>query len=332
MSHRRLRAARSLIAVAALALSALVVPQLASADTGVPNTATITVHDGVSSTLGNVPHAALPAAIVEVGTTFGVEVSLTIDGIAPAGYPYGATVALTENGPGVLTTTTGALAPLATSVTIPTSYTAAADALVIRATVTPNPAPSTGDDDPPTVLPPLQADFAAFSVYLKVSVLDGQSAALKNGTAGADGSGCAVVDRTHPMCGVVNLPQGATGGTALTLGVCPAGAACAPGGLVTQFLGDLTSSAGASLYTRQSPASMTIICDKTLCGGAGVTTFRALWSTTAAGALTTAPPCPAKGVIGADQDFCTDLVASSRLKAGDLRLVVLFLTDVRGTI
>jgi hypothetical protein len=101
---------------------------------------------------------------------------------------------------------------------------------------------------------------------------------------------------------------------------------------VTQFLGDLTSSAGASLYTRQSPASMTIICDKTLCGGAGVTTFRALWSTTAAGALTTAPPCPAKGVIGAHQDFCTDLVSSSRLNAGDLRLVVLFLTDVRGTI
>ena len=56
MSHRRLRAARSLIAVAALALSALVVPQLASADTGVPNTATITVHDGVSSLWSDQTH------------------------------------------------------------------------------------------------------------------------------------------------------------------------------------------------------------------------------------------------------------------------------------
>jgi hypothetical protein len=46
----------------------------------------------------------------------------------------------------------------------------------------------------------------------------------------------------------------------------------------------------------------------------------------------TTPTCPAQGVIGADQEFCTDTVSSRRDNAGDLRLVVLFLEDVRGTI
>jgi hypothetical protein len=226
----------------------------------------------------------------------------------------------------VLQTTTAMLPAGSSSLHVTTSYSRATAALTVTASVTATP------PDESTVPPTIAGSAAPFPVDLSLSLIDGQDAALLNGTAGADAAGCAVVDAEHPMCGILSLPHGATGGTALSLGVCPTGATCAPGGLVTQFLGDLTAPDGADLYTRTAPASMTIVCDKSLCGKGGVASYRAQWSESATGALTTAPLCPAKGVIGADQTFCTDVVSSSRMNAGDLRLVVLFLHDVRGTI
>lgn len=328
MSHRRLRITRSLIAVAALALSALAVPQLASADAPLPTTATVTVttDPAIAASLGSLPPGSLPAVLAAVGTPFDVEVSLTDAGGLPAVYDYPATVTLTATGPGVLQTTTATLSAGTSNLHISTSYSQATAALTVTASVTATP------PDDSTVPPTVTGSAAAFPVDLSLSLIDGQSPALKNGTAGADAAGCAVVDAAHPMCGVVTLPRGATGGTALSLGACPTGATCTAGSLVTQFLGDLTGPDGADLYTRTAPASMTIYCDKTLCGKGGVASYRAQWSSSATGALTTAPVCPAKGVIGADQEFCTDVVSSSRLNAGDLRLVVLFLHDVRGMI
>ena len=327
MSHRHLRALRSLTAAAALVLAALVVPQAASGGTTVtPTTATVVVRTdpALASSLGDVPDGALPQVLAAVGTPVQVEVSLTGANGAAASYSYDTAVTLAADGPGALSTTTGIIPAYASSARISTSYSKASAAVTITATVR----PARGHAS----TPPLAGSAAPFAVDLKLTLLGGQDPSLLNGTAGADAAGCAVVNAAHPMCGILSLPRGASGGTALSLGLCPTGAACTPGALVTQFLGDLTDATGADLYTRTAPASMAIICDKTLCGGSGVSSYRALWSTTATGALVAAPPCPATGVIGADQDFCTDLVASSRLNAGDLRLVVLFLTDVRGTI
>ena len=42
------------------------------------------------------------------------------------------------------------------------------------------------------------------------------------------------------------------------------------------------------------------------------------------------PGCPAKGVIGEDQEACVDYVSSSRNK-GDLYLHLLFVADARGS-
>ncbi|MDQ0615393.1 hypothetical protein QF046_003034 [Microbacterium sp. W4I4] len=330
MSHRRLRITRSLIAVAALALSALVAPQMASADPPPPlptaATVTVTTDPAIAASLGTLPSGSLPAVLAAVGTPFDVGVSLTDAGGMPAVYEYPATVTLTATGPGVLQTTTATLPAGASSLHISTSYSQATAALTVTASITATPPEHT------TVPPTVSGVAAAFPVDLSLTLIDGQSPALKNGTAGADAAGCAVVDAAHPMCGVVTLPRGATGGTALSLGACPTGATCTARSLVTQFLGDLTGPDGADLYTRTAPASMSIYCDKTLCGKGGVASYRAQWSESATGALTIAPLCPAKGIIGADQTFCTDVVSSSRLNAGDLRLVVLFLHDVRGMI
>ncbi|UNK71484.1 hypothetical protein [Microbacterium sp. H1-D42] len=333
MSHRRLRAARSLIAVTALIGAALIAPQMASADPPPPPTAAVVTAQtdpAVAASLGDVPAQALPSVLAAVGTPFTITVAIT-DGTGPSYYEYDATVTLTADGLGVLGVTSAVLPAGESSIQISTSYSKAVAALTVTATVTPTQPPVIDPYDPPTVLPPLVGSAPAFPVELQLTLVDGADVSLRDGTAGADGAGCAVVDAQHPMCGIVTLPRGAEGGTALTLGSCPAGQTCTPGALVTQFLGDLTSADG-DLYTRTAPATMTILCDKTLCGKGGVAHYRALWSDSATDPLQMAPACPAKGVIGADQDFCTDHRASSRMKGGDLRLVVRFLTDVRGMI
>ncbi|GAA3772796.1 hypothetical protein GCM10022240_26000 [Microbacterium kribbense] len=328
MSHRRLRAARSLIAVTALALAVLIAPQAASADAPppppTPTAVTVTAQSdpALAASIAGVPAGAIPAVLAAVHVDFDIQVTLKDNTGADATWGTDATVTLRTDGGGTLSTTTKTIPAGTSSIHILTAYSQATAALTVTADVTSPVAPATI----------LTGPAAPFPVDLHLTVLDGNDASLLNGTAGADAAGCAVVDATHPMCGILSLPRGAQGTTALTLGVCPTGATCAPGGLVTQFLGDLTAPGGADLYTRTAPASMTIICDKTLCGQRGVASFRAQWSESATGALTVAPPCLAKGVIGADQRFCTDLASSSRTNVGDLRLVVLFLHDVRGTI
>jgi hypothetical protein len=320
MSSRPIRAGHRLVAIAGLALLALLAP-LALAEpasaTKIPTPTSITVtartDPGIAEQLTGVPAASMPAVLAAVGTPFVVEVSLW-NGTTPATYPTATSVNLTAPGPGQLATTQATIPAGASTATIATSYSSPTAALQITARTVNNKSALTGTS-------------AAFPIELVLSLLDGESAALKDGTAGADGSACTTVDAAHPMCGLLSLPSGAGGRVALSLGVCPAGQTCRDGALVTQFIADM-----ADRYTRTSPARMTIVCDKSLCGGGGVPKYRALWSPTGTTELVTTPTCPAQGVIGADQEFCTDTVSSRRDNAGDLRLVVLFLEDVRGTI
>ncbi|MDW4572897.1 hypothetical protein R8Z57_08955 [Microbacterium sp. M3] len=320
MSSQPFRAARRVVLAVALGVLALLAPlgvagPAVAAPTTKPTSISVTVRTdpGIAAQLSGVPAASLPAVLAAVGTPFEVEVSLW-NGTAPATYPTPTGVTLSAPGPGRLAVVEATIPAGSSTATIRTSYSGATAALQV----------SVQTVNKKSVL---TAVAASFPVDLALNLLDGQSAALTQGVAGADGSGCATVDASHPMCGVLALPSGANGTVALSLGVCPAGQSCRPGALVTQFLADMTG-----LYTRTAPARMTIVCDKTVCGQGGASQFRALWSQSATGALATTPACPAKGVIGADQEFCTDTVASTRDNAGDLHLVVLFLNDVRGTI
>jgi hypothetical protein len=312
------RAARRLVAVvAALLLATLLVPAAPASGASLPKptsmTAVARTDPAIAAQLTGVPGASLPAVLAAAGTPFVVEVSLW-DGTEPAAYPTATTVSLTAPGPGQLSVAQATIPAGASHVYITTSYSAATAAIQITASAAYKRAI-------------LEATTASFPVDLTLTLLDGQSPALKSGDAGADGSGCTTVDASRPMCGILSLPNGAAGSVALSLGLCPADSACRPGGLVTQFLADMEG-----LYTRTSPARMTIVCDKTVCGQGGVPQYRAQWSQTATGALETTATCPAKGVIGDEQEYCTDTAASTRDNAGDLRLVVLFLRDVRGTI
>jgi hypothetical protein len=310
--------------MAALSLLALLAPQTAAAPAyatklPAPTAITVVAHTdpGLGAALAGVPAQALPVVLAAVGTPFQIDVSLW-NGRLPAAYTADTVVALTAPGPGQLGVRQATIPAGATSVTITTSYSAATADLTVTAGI-------------PAAKRTLAGVTASFPIDLSLSLLDGQAAALRDGSAGADAAGCTTVDPAHPMCGTVALPRGAAGNVALSLGVCPTAQSCRAGGLVTQLIANMTGADGA-LYTRTAPARMTIVCDKSLCGQGGVPHYTALWSQSATGPLAPAPRCPAKGVIGDDQDFCTDTVASTRDRAGDLHLVVLFLDDVRGMI
>ena len=279
--------------------------------------------ESVIGPISGAPGAAIPAVLAAKGDTFLVSVRLTAgaDGSLDAAYPKDQAVTLVASGPGALTSPTPTVIPRNTTLSVfAVSYSKEATGVTIQA--------STGK---PSSL--VTGTSNAFDVNRFLSFLPGTAPALLNGTAGADGAGCAVVDRDNPLCGRVLLPEGASGSVALSLGLCPAGAGCKPGSLVTQLIGDLTDGAGVNIYDRENPARMELICDKSLCGKAGVSAFTALWSNEAFGGLDPVPACAAKDVIDPDPvEYCTDYRSSQRDGAGDLHLVVLFLTDVRGGI
>jgi hypothetical protein len=101
--------------------------------------------------------------------------------------------------------------------------------------------------------------------------------------------------------------------------------------LVVTAIANLKDSQGTPLYSRTSPATVVLACDKALCREVanGVPKIPVLYTFDNTGPLTkAAPPCPSKGVVGADQEACVDYVQSSR-QGGDLYLYFLFVHDIR---
>jgi hypothetical protein len=151
---------------------------------------------------------------------------------------------------------------------------------------------------------------------------------------------CGAPTADVPTCGQFLLPNGATGHVTLSVGSCD-GLVNVPGradecltvgsteALVVTGIANLKDEAGNPLYSRSSPATLIIACDKVLCGMRGVPQPEVIFTLENTGDLTqTALPCPAKGVIGADQDACVDYVSSSRSQS-DLYLHLLFVADAR---
>ncbi len=267
--------------------------------------------------LSGAPAASIPTVLAGAGDTFLVEVTLTKNGDGAA-YKTDQTVTFSASGPGQITPSTATIPQGVTRSVFPVSYSAAAADVRVTATVGRGKSALVGTG-------------TAFRVEKVLRWVSGDDPALTTGNVGSDGDGCAVVDATNPMCAKILLPVGATSDLALSLGPCSAADSCRGGGLVTQLIANLRGADG-NLYDRSHPATMVILCDKSVCGNAGVPHFTALWSQNATGALATVPACAAKGVIDAELTFCTDYRSSKRDGAGDLHLYVLFLADVRGAI
>ena len=134
---------------------------------------------------------------------------------------------------------------------------------------------------------------------------------------------------TEPECGILTLPNGANSNVALSLGTCTGVHGCIAGGQVVQFIADL-----GNFYSANSPATLIIRCNKTLCKGKSITNYPVNYSTAVSGALsTTLQPCVAKGVAkdAFGNLYCTDYVQSHRDNAGDLLLYVLVTKDFRAS-
>jgi hypothetical protein len=131
-----------------------------------------------------------------------------------------------------------------------------------------------------------------------------------------------------PTCGDLRLPEshGVLSDQLLSTGAC-AGvcSTTAPGAAVLQLL----VAVDPAVYHRQNPIEFVAKCDKTLCPGKGIKTYSVSVQLTPGSAPQVSPPCPAKGVVGATQDFCTDYVQSSRDGAGDVLLYVELPVDAK---
>lgn len=168
---------------------------------------------------------------------------------------------------------------------------------------------------------------ASFDVLEEFVAAPGSSALASIGGAGAGAGTSCEATPASPVCADLVLPGsgGVLSDILLSLGACDAVVACT--GSVVQALVALS----ADTYTRESPATLIMKCDKTLCGGGGIPSFSLLVDLTYDGVPTSdpAPACPEKGVVGADQTFCVDYVQSTRDNAADLHLFLLFVQDAR---
>jgi hypothetical protein len=141
---------------------------------------------------------------------------------------------------------------------------------------------------------------------------------------------------TAKVCGFVILPNGIISSkAALSSGICATIDNCTAEEV--QFIAGLDEAAN-----RANPATLVLRCDKSKCGGKGVSNYTAKVRLSSSGDLLTSPPCPAKNTLppvpavpsADDPDaghVCTDYVSSHRDNAGDLLLEVLFDKDMRGT-
>jgi hypothetical protein len=196
------------------------------------------------------------------------------------------------------------------------AYSAAEDAISLRAALkkVTNSSPLPGESD-------------SFDVLDTLNLTPKGSPTLATGL-GADTCNS---QTSVSVCGVVMLPHGiGSANAALGAGAC-SDSLCT-GGKEVQFIAGLKDASGADLYSRTDPATLMLQCDKTKCGGQGVSAYNAKVSLSATGPLSVSPACTSKGVIQAGEYFCTDYVSSHRDNAGDVILVVLFFRDMRSTI
>jgi len=271
-----------------------------------------------NSALAGAPGEAIPTVLAAKGAT-DIQVTITVsDGTE---LTKGTVINLTSVRQDTATPL-GSFIPGSFSVpskgstfTFPVRYSAAEDGIALRAALKKT-----------TSTSPLPGQSTFFDVLDSLKFTEKGNPSLVTGF----GAETCNTKSTVSVCGVVVLPNGiGSPAAALSSGVC-SDVLCT-GGKEVQFIAGLTDASGADLYSRTNPATLILQCDKSKCGGKGVSSYTAKVALSATGALSVSPPCATKGVIQQGEDFCTDYVSSHRDNAGDVLLVVLFLRDMKGT-
>lgn len=314
------RAATALAGLAAAAaLVAGLVATAAPSTAGPPITPT-----GISVALAT-DNAGIGGVVPGVLAAAGDPIQLTLT-LTPAGATFNTDTPLNVSasaGSGTVSPSSVVFPKNTNSISLPMTYSAVENGVQVDVSPAQAKAKSTG-------LPAhnVSAPFDSLKSLLKAS------AGSPDLTGGFGVSQCGTTT-DEPVCGVVLLPNGIAAGTTAALGIatCTTDYGCRSGSQIVSFIADLTSASGAPLYSRTSPATVILRCDKSVCNGKAIDSYTVKASTAAIGAsFTDVPACPAKGVVGANQTMCTDYVQSTRDNAGDLLLYWLIIEDPRGTI
>jgi len=157
---------------------------------------------------------------------------------------------------------------------------------------------------------------------------DGLAAGETIGVVDDDGGAC-VLGPDQPTCATLSISGATTSPVLISVSPCEDFL----GGAVECLKGRGNSQAlVAQTYTdvpAGAIATAILSCDKSLCGGGGVTSFIPWVDKGNTGTFKRAEPCPAKGVVGEGQGICVDLRQSTRTNAGDLLTYILFDDDLR---
>jgi hypothetical protein len=279
------------------------------------------------------PSGAVPYVLVQAGGAFTVHVSFYDSSNAPASFSNDTTLSITSNR-GALSPGTGVALKGATSADLTTSLATAANQVSVTVKVASGPSrglSATSSDGSPgfVFIDGTQIPDQRFDV---VSELHGPVTVGPGGFAGigGDDDSCTNATKANPVCGILTLPFGASSSVVLSLGACDATyTACgSTKGAVVQALADLSGLG----YTKTSPATLVVKCDKALCGGGAIQNVHLEFSLGGNTPLGIAAACPAKNTIGPDQSACVDYVQSKRDGSGDTHLYLLFDQDMRTSV
>lgn len=312
MSHRLLESVRrhrgrlvvGLTALLTAAAALVVVPQLASAAPPPPPPTELVVDSALSFAVPNTPGRGSSYVVKDVPFT----VSFHTD--QPLSTTRATTVSLTvaASGPDPAVTVTTSVAKYVTTGSF-TGLLRSAAANDVLLTVT------------------AQDDLGLVGT-LNINVLDKSVTVPKSanvtltGIGGGGGPGVpCVATPADQTCGDLRLPE--TGGVLsdqfLSQGLCPVGIPCRRTGPYSM---QAIVAIDSATYNRANPIEFVAKCDKTLCPGKGVKDYGVYVQVFANTPPVLSPPCAAKGVVGSDQDFCTDYIQSKRDGAGDVHLYV----------
>jgi hypothetical protein len=315
------------LAVAACMAAGLSGPLVTGAAAASPAPVKVVVesaYSGVAAPDGT-PPGAIPNMIVKKDQQFSIDVHFEDSSGARAAFTKDTTLAISANRGGIASPSTGLAPKGLTDVTLVTSLPEAANQVVVTVAVA-------GGKEARTVAAGVLPTAQAFDVLKQYRFENSPAETLlQAGIGGTDD--CTEATRTDAVCGILILPSGANDNPTvpdndvlLSVGACdPDYANCDSRGSVVQVLANLDG-----LYTKTSPATLLVKCDKVICGNGGIQSHTLNVNLNADEPIfTPAEPCQAKGTIGDNQDFCVDYVQSKRDGSGDSIFYLLLTRDVR---
>jgi hypothetical protein len=262
------------------------------------------------------PRRRSPTVLVAAGQNFFVDVSFQDATGAPAAFNSDTTLSITSNQV-TLSPSTTVVPKGVTSWRLTTTATAAANQVSLTVKVASGRSARTVAPGTSSVLFDVMSELR-----LENSARDVR---FQQGIGGQ--ANCTEATRDDPVCGIVILPRGSVSDKVLlSLGACDsayAGCGSTRGSLV-QTLADLTG-----LYTKTSPATLLMRCDKSLCGS-GIDPEQD--AVVLAGGQQTTPDgtsVPGQGNGRRRAAACVDYVQSKRDGSGDTYLYLLFTEDAR---